>query len=89
MTSAHDMHLYVTNCNIPVTGGCVFLDAKATYLLYVIYLMACLGNLHFANIIQEDYQNGQRYVYIVQNQVLRSIQQGAYAYVSPQGRTSK
>ena len=48
-----------------------------------------LGNLHFVNILQEDYQNGQRYACIVQNEVTRSVEQGAYTSISPQGRTSK
>ena len=44
------------------------------------------GNLHFVNVISSDYQNGRKYACIVQNKVMRSIQQGAYAVVNPQGR---
>ena len=46
------------------------------------------GNLHFAHVLHEDEKAGRTYACIVQNKVMRSIQQGEYATVNPQGRKS-
>ncbi len=43
------------------------------------------GNLHLANVISRDKQNGRQYVCIVQNTVMRRTQHGDYQKVSPQG----
>lgn len=45
------------------------------------------GNLHFAHIIASDAKQGRTYACFVQNQVMRSIQQGEYAVIQPQGQT--
>jgi len=45
------------------------------------------GNLHFANILPEDEKDKRTYACIVQNTVMRSIQQGEYAIINPQGQT--
>ena len=46
-----------------------------------------IGNLHFTNILSEDWQNGRTYACVVQNMAMRSIQHGEYATVTPQGQT--
>jgi hypothetical protein len=43
------------------------------------------GNLHFAHILSSDGKDGKTYACIVQNTVMRSIQQGEYAVIQPQG----
>ncbi len=53
-----------------------------------LHLLLSAGNLHFTNIEAVDYQQGRTYACFVQNKVMRSIQQGEYARVIPQGGKS-
>ncbi|CAH1783792.1 unnamed protein product [Owenia fusiformis] len=43
------------------------------------------GSLHFANVLQEDRQDGRKYVCTVQNKFMRAFVQGEDAIIEPQG----
>ena len=44
------------------------------------------GNLLFANIVPDDAKRGRQYVCSAQSLVMRKIERGAFAVISPQGR---
>jgi len=46
-----------------------------------------IGNLQFVNILPEDSKNGWTYACVAENKVMRSIQQGEYNKIVPQGVT--
>ena len=51
-----------------------------------LYVLFWPGNLFFANIVPGDAKGGRQYACIAQNLMMRKIERGAFAFISPQGR---
>jgi len=46
------------------------------------------GNLQLANVISADYQSGNKYACVAENQAMRSMQQGEYVVITPTGQSA-
>ena len=46
------------------------------------------GNLHFVNVVSDDYKGGATYTCVAENRVMRGFQQGEFNTVIPHGGTA-